>query len=50
MSVKYNVSERGNPLKPTEQKKWYANAKSAGDFTFRMLISELVGEQLKIKN
>ena len=41
MAVKYNVSERANPLKPTDPKKWYANAKSAGDFTFRQLGKEI---------
>ena len=41
MAVKYNVSERANPLKPTEPKKWYAIAKSTGDFTFRKLSKEI---------
>jgi predicted histone-like DNA-binding protein len=41
MSVKYNVSEKVNPLKPTEPKKWYANARSNGDFTFRQLSKEI---------
>jgi predicted histone-like DNA-binding protein len=41
MSIKYNVSERANPLKPEEPKKWYANARSSGDFTFRKLSKEI---------
>ena len=41
MSVKYNVSERVNSLKPAEPKKWYANARSNGDFTFRKLSKEI---------
>jgi hypothetical protein len=38
MAVKYTVSERGNPLNPSQPKKWYANAKSTGDITLRALI------------
>jgi len=41
MAVKYVVSQRGNPLKPEEPKKWYASAKSSGDFTFRKLSKEI---------
>jgi predicted histone-like DNA-binding protein len=41
MSVKYNVSEKGNPLNPAQPKKWYANAKSAGDTTLRALSKEI---------
>jgi predicted histone-like DNA-binding protein len=41
MSVKYSVNERGNPLKPEQPKKWYANAKSAGDTTLRTLGKEI---------
>ena len=41
MPVKYNVSEKGNPLKPEQAKKWYANAKSAGDVTLRALGKEI---------
>ena len=41
MSVKYTVSERGNPLQPQQPKKWYANAKSAGDVTLRALGKEI---------
>lgn len=37
MAVKYTVSERGNPLRPEQPKKWYANAKSTGDTTLRAL-------------
>jgi predicted histone-like DNA-binding protein len=41
MAVKYTVSERGNPLNPSLQKKWYANAKSTGDVTLRALSKEI---------
>ena len=41
MSVKYVLSEKGNPLKPSEQKKWYASAKSSGELTFRKLSKEI---------
>jgi len=41
MAVKYTVSERGNPLNPTQPKKWYANAKSTGDTTLRALGKEI---------
>ncbi|MDR1339891.1 MAG: HU family DNA-binding protein [Prevotellaceae bacterium] len=37
MSVKYTVSEKGNPLDPSQPKKWYANAKSTGDEKLRAL-------------
>jgi predicted histone-like DNA-binding protein len=41
MAVKYTVSERGNPLNPSQPKKWYANAKSTGDITLRALGKEI---------
>jgi hypothetical protein len=41
MAVKYTVSERGNLLNPTQQKKWYANAKSTGNTTIRALGKEI---------
>jgi predicted histone-like DNA-binding protein len=41
MVVKYTVSERGNPLNPAQPKKWYANAKSAGDTTLCELSKEI---------
>jgi len=41
MAVKFKVSEKGNPLKPQEQKKWYATAKSTGDATLRTLSKEI---------
>ena len=41
MAVKYSINEKGNPLKPTEPKKWYATAKSAGDTTLRTLSKEI---------
>ncbi len=41
MSVKYVLSEKGNPLKPADPKKWYATAKSTGEFTLRKLSKEI---------
>ena len=41
MSVKFTVTERGNPLQPQQPKKWYANANSAGDTTLRTLSKEI---------
>jgi predicted histone-like DNA-binding protein len=41
MAVKYTVKEKGNPLNPSQPKKWYANAKSAGDTTLRALGKEI---------
>jgi hypothetical protein len=31
MAVQYVLAERGNPLKPEDPKKWYANTKSTGE-------------------
>ena len=41
MAVTYVLSEKANPLKPAEPKKWYATAKSSGEFTFRKLSKEI---------
>lgn len=41
MSVKYSISQKGNPSKPDEPKKWYANAKASGEVTFRELSKEI---------
>lgn len=41
MAVKYNVSEKGNPSNPDAPKKWYANAKSAGESTLKSLGKEI---------
>jgi len=37
MSVKYTLSEKGNPGDLTAPKKWYANAKADGEVSFRDL-------------
>jgi predicted histone-like DNA-binding protein len=37
MAVKYNLVQRGNPQKPDEPKKWYAQAKSDGDISLKDL-------------
>ncbi len=41
MSVKYTVVEKGNPGKPEEPKKWYANTKSAGEINLKNLSKEI---------
>lgn len=41
MSVKYSISEKNNPLKPEQPKKWYANAKSSGELTLKKLSKEI---------
>ncbi len=41
MAVKYVVTEKANPMKKDEPKKWYATAKSAGKLTFRQLSKEI---------
>lgn len=41
MAIKYVLSEKGNPLKPEDPKKWYANAKSTGDILLRALGKEI---------
>ena len=41
MAVTYVVVPRGNPSKPAEQKKFYAQAKSSGELTFRKLSKEI---------
>ena len=38
---KYVLSQKGNPLKPAEPKKWYANAKSTGDISLKTLGKEI---------
>lgn len=41
MSIKYNVSERSNPLNPKAAKKWYANARSTGSVNLKALGKEI---------
>ncbi|MDR0604304.1 MAG: HU family DNA-binding protein [Bacteroidales bacterium] len=41
MGIKYIAREKGNPLKPKEQKKWYASTKSTGDVTLKALGKEI---------
>jgi predicted histone-like DNA-binding protein len=41
MSIKYKVSEKGNPLQPQQPKKWYANTKSTGDVSLKALGKEI---------
>lgn len=37
MPVKFNVVQKGNPLKPTDPKKFYASTKAAGEVTLKQL-------------
>ena len=41
MSVSYVLVERGNPGKPEVPRKFYAQAKSSGELTFRNLSKEI---------
>ena len=41
MAVRYKLVEKNNPRNPQAPKKWYAMAKSAGEFTFRKLSKEI---------
>lgn len=41
MAVTYRLVERGNPMKKDEPKKFYAQAKSRGELTFRRLAKEI---------
>lgn len=41
MPVKYTTVERGNPAKPGDPKKFYAQAVSSGEVTFRSLAKEI---------
>ena len=43
MPVQYSLSEKGNPSDQTIPKKFYANAKSTGEVTFRSLSKEITG-------
>lgn len=37
MSVKFNVVEKGNPLKPTDPKKFYASSVANGEISLKQL-------------
>lgn len=41
MAVPYVVVEKGNPQKPDEPKKFYAQSKSSGEITFKQLALEI---------
>jgi predicted histone-like DNA-binding protein len=41
MSVKYGLSEKGNPSNPDAPKKWYATAKSNGAISLKALGKEI---------
>ena len=47
MPIKINVSEKGNPLKTEQPKKWYINAKSTGESTLRKM-SKLIAARSTI--
>jgi len=50
MPVKYNLNEKGNPGKPDAPKKFYANAKSSGEVTFRSLSKEIAGASTTVSD
>lgn len=41
MPVQYVLIEKGNPSKPEEPKKYYAQAKSSGEITYKTLAKEI---------
>jgi predicted histone-like DNA-binding protein len=41
MAINYVLSEKGNPLRPEEPKKWYASAVSTGDVRLKALGKEI---------
>ncbi|MDR2139831.1 MAG: HU family DNA-binding protein [Tannerella sp.] len=41
MAVSYVLSEKGNPLKPEDPKKWYASAVSTGKIRLKALGKEI---------
>jgi predicted histone-like DNA-binding protein len=41
MALKYRLVQRGNPSKPTDPKKYYANVVTRGDVSLRELSKEL---------
>ena len=41
MPVKYKVVAKGNPSKPADPKKFYANAVSAGELTFKDIAKQI---------
>lgn len=41
MPVNFSLTQRGNPSDPSAPKKFYANAKSSGEVTFRSLSKEI---------
>ncbi|MDR1653077.1 MAG: HU family DNA-binding protein [Prevotellaceae bacterium] len=41
MSVKYSLSEKGNPQNAAAPKKWYAGTKNAGNIRLRALSKEI---------
>ncbi|GHT69177.1 hypothetical protein AGMMS50239_35530 [Bacteroidia bacterium] len=41
--MKYKLVEKGNPAKPEQPKKYYANAVNAGKFTIKDFAKEIAG-------
>jgi len=50
MAVTYVVVERGNPLKPEEPKKDYAQAKASGELTLKKLSKEIAQGSTTVSN
>lgn len=44
MAVPYVLIEKGNPQKPEEPKKFYAQAKSAGEISYKTLAKEIASK------
>lgn len=41
MPIPFTVTQKGNPSKPEEPKKYYATAKSSGEISFRTLSKDI---------
>jgi predicted histone-like DNA-binding protein len=44
MAVPYVLIERGNPQKPEEPKKFYAQAKNSGEISYKILAKEIASK------
>lgn len=50
MAIKYTLSQKGNPSKPEAPKKFYANAKSTGEVSFKSLSKEIAGSSTTVSD
>lgn len=50
MPVQYTLTQKGNPSKPEAPKKFYANAKSSGEVSFKSLSKEIAGSSTTVSD